>query len=70
MSDKITPADKCIEYINKRIEELGYEGHTQFDAFAAGIELGLEAGIKQMNGDFAINNSEEDETDQEEKEDD
>lgn len=63
------PVDHCIEFIENKIKELGYESHEQFDAFSAGLEIGLEAGIKQANGDFDINNTEESEVDGKENED-
>lgn len=49
------PVDNCIHFIEKRIRDLKYEAYQNLDSFSAGLTLGIEAGIKQANGDFKIN---------------
>jgi len=48
------PVENCILYLEKRIRELKYEDFSKRESFSAGLMLGLEAGIKQANGDFKV----------------
>jgi len=61
MSDGPKPVDNCILYIEQKIRELGYGKYENMESFSAGLVLGMEAGIKQANGDFKINTLESDE---------
>lgn len=49
------PVDNCILYIERRIRELEYQDYEALNSFSAGLLLGIEAGIKQANGEFEIN---------------
>lgn len=65
MSEK--SIDLCIEYIQKRIgeEKLQYAQYTE--EFAAALVIGMEAGVKISEGEFNINNENDDGGDNKDK---
>ena len=55
MSENEKDVDRCIRFIQQQIEEkkMNYAQHTE--EFSTALLIGLEAGIKQANGEFSIN---------------